>query len=107
LVDALIDARNSQGTGVERYLPITHGYLAESYFHTGAAEQALPHLEQALALCERSGDREGIVAYLGSLFEANRYLGRPEPAAGYAERLSAVVAGPDSGWWRSRARIVR
>ena len=107
LTDTLIDARNMQGTGVERYLPITHGYLAECHFQTGGVEQALPHLEQALELGERSGDREGVVAYLGSLFEAHRYLGHSESAAGFAERLAGVSAGADAARWRTRARIVR
>ncbi|MCI0701974.1 MAG: tetratricopeptide repeat protein [Planctomycetia bacterium] len=111
LTDALIDSRTMSGTGVDRYLPITHGYLAECYFNAGAAEQALPHLEQALALCEKVSDFEGIAAYLGSLFEAHRYLGRSAEAAGFADRMAAFLDtqknARDSARWRTRARIVR
>lgn len=111
LTDALIDSRGMSGTGVDTYLPITRGYLAESHFQSGSADQAVPHLEQALALCEQSGDREGIAAYLGSLFEAHRFLGQGERAAGYADRMAAFLdaqgAARDSARWRTRARIVR
>jgi tetratricopeptide (TPR) repeat protein len=111
LTDALIDSRGLTGSGVDMYLPITHGFLAEAHFHAGSADQAVPHLEQALALCERSGDAEGVAAYLGSLFEAHRYLGRGETAAGYADRMAAVLdargATRDAARWRTRARIVR
>lgn len=106
LADALIDARGMSGTGVDSLLPVTHGYLAEGYFHTGRAAEAVPHLEHALAACERTGDAAGVVAYLGSLFEAHRYLGHPAEAAGCADRLAAVC--PDgAARWRARARIVR
>ncbi|MBN9122202.1 MAG: tetratricopeptide repeat protein [Planctomycetes bacterium] len=111
LTDALIDSRGMSGTGVDRYLPITHGHIAECHFHAGAADQAVPHLEQALSLCERSGDAEGVAAYTGSLFEAHRYLGQSERAAGYADRMAARLdtqgAAGDAARWRTRARIVR
>jgi tetratricopeptide (TPR) repeat protein len=111
LTDALIDSRGMSGTGVDRYLPITHGFVAECHFHAGALDQAVPHLQQALALCERSGDAEGIAAYLSSLFEAHRYLGQGERAAGYADRMAARFdaqgAVGDATRWRTRARIVR
>jgi tetratricopeptide (TPR) repeat protein len=111
LTDALIDSRGLTGSGVDTYLPITHGFLAEAHFQTGAADQAVPHLERALALCERSGDAEGVAAYLGSLFEAHRYLGRGEVAAGYADRMGTFLdtrgAARDADRWRTRARIAR
>jgi tetratricopeptide (TPR) repeat protein len=110
LTDALIDSWGMSGTGVGTYLPITHGYVAEAHFQSGAADQAVPHLEQALALCERSGDAEGIAAYLGSLFEAHRYLGQGERAASYAERMAALLdaqgAARDATRW-TRGCIVR
>src|SRR5579883_641650 len=111
LTDALIDSRGLSGTGVDTYLPITHGCIGECHFYAGAADQAVPHFEQALALCERTGDTEGIAAYLGSLFEAHRYLGQGERAAGYAERMAALLdaqgVNHDAVRWRTRARIVR
>lgn len=99
------------GTGVDTYLPITHGYLGECHFHAGAPDLAIPHFEQALALCEKSGDAEGIAAYLGSLFEANRYAGHAEAADAYGDRMVALLesqnAVRDAARWRTRARIVR
>jgi tetratricopeptide (TPR) repeat protein len=106
LTDALIDSRGMSGTGVDTYLPITHGHIAECHFHSGAVAQAVPHLEQALGLCERSGDAEGIAAYVGSLFEAHRYLGQSEQAAGFAERMAALDT-QNAARWRTRARVVR
>ncbi len=111
LTDALIDSRGMSGTGVGNYLPITHGTIAECHFHSGAADQAVPHLEQALALCEPLGDAEGIAAYAGSLFEAHRYLGQADRAAWYADRMATLLdsqrATRDAARWRTRARIVR
>lgn len=107
LADALIDARGQSGTGVDRYLPITHGYLGEAYFESGRAAEAVPHLEHALTACERTGDAEGIATYLNSLFEVHRYLGRPTEAAGYADRLAGVSKPADAVRWRKRAEIVR
>ena len=107
LADCLIDAREMSGTGVDSLLPVTHGYLAEAYFQSGRAAEAVPHLGRALDACERSGDAVGIVAYLGSLFEAHRYLGQPELAAGFADRLATVTSERDAFRWRTRARIVR
>jgi tetratricopeptide (TPR) repeat protein len=111
LTDALIDSRGLSGSGVDSYLPITHGFLGECHFHAGALDKAIPHFEQALSLCEKTGDVEGIAAYLGSLFEAHRYAAHAEPAAGYGERMAALLesqgAGQDAARWRTRARIVR
>lgn len=107
LSDALIDARGQSGTGVDRYLPITHGYLGEAYFESGRAADAIPHLQHALAACERTGDAEGIAVYLNSLFEVHRYLGHAADAAGYADRLVGVSKPTDADRWRKRAQIVR
>ena len=107
LADALIDARGMAGTGVDTLLPVTHGHLAEAYFHAGRAAEAVPHLGHALAACERTGDADGVAAYLESLFEAHRYLGQPAEAAGYADRLAALGPAKAAARWRTRAAIVR
>ena len=91
LTNLLIDVRGLQGSGVDTNLPITLGLLGECYFQSGQAEKALPHMEQALRLCEQAGDAEGIVAYLGNLYEAYRYLGQSEKAAGYVEQLAEAL----------------
>jgi tetratricopeptide (TPR) repeat protein len=108
LATLLESMRGSSGTGVDRYRPIALGHLAECHFHAGHAAEAVPHLEQALALCEQSGDAEGLVAYLTSLFEAHRYLGQSGAAAGYADRLASVLKPtPGAARWKTRAAIVR
>jgi tetratricopeptide (TPR) repeat protein len=111
LADVLIDVRDLKGTGADTYLPITHGHLGDCYFQSGEADKAIPHLEQALHLCEQNGDREGVVAYLGNLYEVHRYLGRPEAAATYAERLATALAEQgrpaEARRYRREAAIVR
>jgi tetratricopeptide (TPR) repeat protein len=110
LTDLLIDVRGLEGSGVERYLPTTLGLLAECCYQGREAEKGVPHLEQALALCRQSGDADGVIAYLGNLYEVHRYLGRPEPAAEYAERLAAALGTrhhPAAARWRRQAALVR
>lgn len=91
LAELLVEVEGLQGTGVDRLLPITLGRLAECHFHVGEAERSVPLFEQALARCERTGDLEGVQAYLGSLYNVHRWLGRPGPAAEAAHRLAAVL----------------
>lgn len=111
LTDLLIDVRGLQGSGVDSYLPITLGCLGECYFQTREAEKAIPHLEEALRLCQKTGDGEGVVAYVGSLYEVQRYLGQPEPAARYAEQLADALEKQgqpvDATRYRKQAAIVR
>jgi tetratricopeptide (TPR) repeat protein len=89
LTDLLIDVRGLRGSAADTYLPITYGYLGECYFQSAQADKAVAPTRQALELCERAGDAEGRLAYLGNLYEIHRYLGQAEEAAGYAERLRA------------------
>jgi tetratricopeptide (TPR) repeat protein len=92
LTDLLIDVRKLRGSAVDTYLPITYGYLGECYFQSAQADKAVAPTRQALELCERAGDAEGRLAYLGNLYEIHRYLGEAEEAAGYAERLAGMHA---------------
>jgi tetratricopeptide (TPR) repeat protein len=111
LTNLLIDARELSGSGVDRYQPITLGFLGECFFQGGEAEKAIPHMEEALRLCEASGDMEGIVAYLGNLHEVHRYLARADAAASYAEKLAAAFEKcgrtADANRYRKLAPIVR
>jgi tetratricopeptide (TPR) repeat protein len=111
LSDLLIDFRGLQGSGVDRFLPITFGYLGEGYFDSGQAEKAIGPFEKALKLCEQHGDVEGIGAYLGNLYEGHRYLDQREQAAGYAGRLAEFYAkqgrAPEAERFRRQAQIVR
>lgn len=109
--DLLIDVRGLRGSGAETYLPVTLGLLGECYFQGREADKAVPHFEEALRLCEQGRDGEGVIAYLGSLYESHRCLGRAEAAAGYAERLADVLARQgrvtDAARYRRQARLVR
>ncbi|AGA25100.1 hypothetical protein Sinac_0688 [Singulisphaera acidiphila DSM 18658] len=111
LNDLLIEVRSLRGSGVDRYLPITYGQLGDCYFHSGAVEKAISPFQHALELCERTGDAEGVLAYLGNLHEVHRYLGRTNEAADCADRLAdalkkmARLDAADS--YRQRAARVR
>jgi tetratricopeptide (TPR) repeat protein len=111
LSDLLIDFRGLQGSGVDRFLPITFGRLGECYFDTGQAEKAIGPFAQALKLCEQHGDTEGIGAYRSNLYEAHRYLEQREAAAQFAERLADFHArqgrDKDAERFRSQASLVR
>jgi tetratricopeptide (TPR) repeat protein len=111
LTNLLIDVRGNQGTGPDKYLPITLGSLGVCYFQSRQAEKAIPDLEQALEHCERSGDNEGVKTYLSNLYEAHRYLAQVEAAAECAVRLAEVLEKDgqltDAVHYRRQAKIVR
>jgi tetratricopeptide (TPR) repeat protein len=91
LSDLLLKLHGLTGSGVDKYLPITYGYLGESYFQHGEASKAISPIETARRLCEQQGDYEGIGAYEGNLYEIHRYLGQAEAAAQAAERLAQIL----------------
>lgn len=99
------------GSGVDSYLPITHGWLGEAYLQNGQPKEAIPHTEAALGLCRQTSDQEGVVAYLGNLFEIHRYLGNGEPAASCAieraEELEKVGIREEAESFRRQAEIIR
>ncbi len=87
------------------------GRLGECLFHTGRVVEAREPFEQTLALCEESGDPQGTLAALFSLFEVHRYLGETGPAADRAERIAVVLEqngdAEDAAAFRRRASRVR
>ena len=114
LANLLHDVRglqDVQGNVVAANLSKTYGHLGYSYFQTGRADKAVEPLMQALDLCRQHKDEPGTVAYLGDLFEVHRYLGQPEPAADYAERLAneLVQQGQEreAAWFHRQAASVR
>ncbi len=111
LANTLIDAHGLQGSGVDAYLAVTLGRLGECCFQAGDADRAIPHLEEALRQCQRTGDGEGVIAYLGNLYEVHRYRGQADLAAEYAERLAGTLdadgRSADAAHYRRQARIVR
>ncbi len=111
LTDLLIDVRALRGSGVDTYLPVTLGQLGDCYFQARQAEKAVGPWQQALDLCARHGDGDGVVAYLGNLYEAHRYLGQAAPAAAYAGRLAEALdrqgRADEARRYRKQAEIVR
>lgn len=106
LSDLLIDVRDLAGTAVDHYLPQTLGLLGDLHFQAGSLESAIASTRQALDGCESAGDDEGVLAYLGNLYECHRFAGQGTEAATYAERLAALP-GPDATWFQVQAKIVR
>jgi len=110
LTDQLIDVRGTSGSAVLAYLPVTYGYLGECYFQNGEPAKALAPTRQACDLVRRAGDREGMAAYLGNLYEIHRYLGQSEPAAQAAEELAEVLdtdKPAEAARYRRQADLVR
>ncbi|MGI5240793.1 hypothetical protein [Dactylosporangium sp. CA-139066] len=109
LSQALEPVRGLQGPGVDRLMPITLGMLGECCFQLGDAGAAVEPSTAALRLCEANRDLEGVLAYLGNLFEIRRYLGQCAEAAAVAERYAEVLAsaGQPAHEWRRRAAATR
>lgn len=111
-LERVLDETNAlRGTGADQLRPITLAFLGECMFQEGNADAALPFYELALEGVRAIGDASGIAAYLDSLYELNRYLGRGPAAARYASELATVLAlaGRDSDAKRlqRRAEIAR
>jgi tetratricopeptide (TPR) repeat protein len=107
---ALERARGLAGPGAERLRAITIGLLGQALFHGGRVREAVARFEEALALCRAQDDDEGRAAYLAALYEAHRWLGMPEVAAGLAQQLAELHDGlaPDAArHWRGRAAAAR
>ena len=111
-VSRLLDAtRELIGSGADQLRPITLGFLGECAFQRGDAAGALAPLEQALELCDAAGDNEGVIAYLGNLYEVHRYLGHGAEAADYAEQLAVgfeqLGRAADAARYRTKAALAR
>jgi tetratricopeptide (TPR) repeat protein len=111
LSNALAEARELVGSAVDSLLPVTYGMLGECCFQLGDAATALDPTATALRLCEEQGDQAGVLAYLGNLFEINRYLGQAELAAvaaeRYADALTTAGEARQAAMWRQHAQLVR
>ena len=92
-LEKLLDETNTlRGPGADQLRPITLAMLGECMFQEGNADVALPFYELALEGVRAIGDANGIAAYLDSLYEVNRYLGRGTTAAKYAGELATLFA---------------
>jgi tetratricopeptide (TPR) repeat protein len=111
LTDLAIDIGRLKGSAVDAYLPVVFGSLGECHFQSGRADRAVEPTRQALALVRKSGDAEGILAYLGNLYETHRYLGQAEPAAACADELATLyeqMGQPGQARrYRNQSRLVR
>lgn len=92
LADLLIDVHELKGSGPDTYRAITLGLMGECYFQSGEADKAVAPTEQALQICRRTGDMEGLLTYLGNLYEIHRYRGNGRRAADAAEELAEQLA---------------
>jgi len=74
-------------------------------------EVARAPTEQALRLCEAAGDHDGVLAYLGNLYELHRYRGDAGAAADRLDRRSAMLdqlgQGGEAARWQRQAALVR
>jgi hypothetical protein len=69
LKDLAEDMSKRRGSAVERYLPMVHGSLGESFFRSGRLDRAYEATRAALDGCQLSGDIHGLVTYCGNLAE--------------------------------------
>ena len=98
------------GTGAQELRAITIGSIGQALFHAGEVHTAVERFRDALALCAAHDDTEGRVANLAALYEAHRWLGRPDDAAGFADRLAELHAVEDreaASRWAERASVAR
>jgi tetratricopeptide (TPR) repeat protein len=111
LEQLLEEVRSLQGSGAVAYLPVTCGLLGECYFQTAQAEKAVGPTEEALRGCRRARDAEGVITYLGNLYEIHRYRGAAQRAAESAEELSRELAkqgqADEAERYRRQAILVR
>src|SRR5205807_601250 len=82
------------------------GILGQCYLESGKAQQAVQPMTDALAMCEKSGDAEGVQVYLRNLFEIQRYLGQRTEAVATANRLAAVLTGAEAARMKKWATVV-
>ncbi len=111
LTDLAIDVGQLRGTAVDAFLPVILGSLGECYFQLGQMERAIEPTRQALQRVRQGGDVQGVIAYLGNLYEIHRYQGRGQEAAACAEELAELHQQQgrpgEARRYRNQARLVR
>ncbi|WBB93535.1 BTAD domain-containing putative transcriptional regulator [Verrucosispora sp. WMMC514] len=66
--------------GDEKAMAVMHNYLASAYLRTGNYTGALAHVDKAVEICERRGDRINHARYEANLVAIYWLLGEPEKA---------------------------
>jgi tetratricopeptide (TPR) repeat protein len=111
LRDSLAAGRRLAGPQVDRQLAINLGLLGQCLFHQGKGGDAVGLFEEALAICKRTNDLEGQIAYLNSLHETHRWLGHGADAIRLARELAdkyeAAGNHERSRWARGRAALMQ
>lgn len=89
LLEQCLDlASGVSGAGVDKFLPLTLGFLGECYFQKGEMDKAAEYIEKALQCTTMQGDYEASIAYLHNLYEINRYMGDQAKAAEHADTIA-------------------
>lgn len=112
LLEQCLDlASGVSGAGVDKFLPLTLGFIGECYFQLGNMEKATEYVERALQCTTMQGDYEASVAYLSNLYEISRYAGDKDKAASCAQTIadkafdrSELVTASN---WRQHAKAVK
>lgn len=91
LSPTLREIKGLSGPDAETLRTTTLATLGQALFHLGRGAEAKEPLSRAFDACARAGDHAGVVAHASSLIEIHRWLGRPEDAAGVAERAAEIL----------------
>jgi DNA-binding SARP family transcriptional activator/Tfp pilus assembly protein PilF len=70
--------------GNEGAMAVMHNYLASAYLRTGDYSGALAHVDKAVEICERRGDRVNLARLHANLGAVYWLLGEPEKAVAVA-----------------------
>lgn len=75
------------GAGVEKFLPLTLGFLGECHFHSNRMDKAEEFMERAYQHCSMSGDVDACLAYRSNMYEIYRHTGNLEKAMECAKEI--------------------
>ena len=87
----LTEVTRFEGGTARQYEAILRGRLGELLYHSGNMEEARVPMEEALSICQKIGDREGVCIYLNNLIEIARYQGDRNKAIKNSEELLAEL----------------
>ena len=88
MMEAVIaEIRSMKGSGVDQFLPVALGRLGEVLFRLGRVDEAVGPTKEALAICQRTNDLQGVLSYQGNLFEMALRVGNRAEATQLGETL--------------------